>query len=280
MVTKPVVELAHTTDKFGGYERGIRWPRMVVHHTTATTEPGDHPSLGCMTSPANPDTHCGTASCNYLIARSGTIYEVVDPHGGAPWTNGRVLRPDLTNPIIAQVVKDGVNPNQWSLTIEHECLAGHEGELTVAQWRSSAQLVAWLCQEFHLTPDRTHLVGHYQVDGVNKVNCPGWSDEQWATHVARVQAIVAAGPVDPVSQALVNWYRAIRPVELQGDLSPSVHYEADVNFSAIFAHVQGWQRAIVGEYVGAWFDADGTIWPIHWSVLAALNATKMVRRRG
>lgn len=178
----PVIDRTHQSPN-RGYATGQHRPEAVVWHITEGTN-----SLGWLTNPAS------NASSNYLIARDGTIYELVPPTESA-WANGAVKTPDQSNPLIARWLREGVNFNQRTISIEHEgkTSRGAGGSLTAAQVDATVALTAWLCQRFGLAPDQTHILGHYEIDSVTRPNCPGFSAAEWETWVGRVAAAVGGG---------------------------------------------------------------------------------------
>lgn len=175
----------------GGYQHAHD-PRCLVWHITQGTN-----SLGWLTNPTS------GASSNYLIARTGAIYELVPPEVSA-WANGRVVNPDLSNPVIAGAIREGRNLNTVSISIEHEGFTsqGRGGSLTAAQVDASVALSAWLCATKGIAPDRQHILGHFQVDSVDRPNCPGFSGAEWAAWVGRVAALVNP----PASEGSVRTY--------------------------------------------------------------------------
>lgn len=127
-----------------------------------------------------------SASAHLVIARDGTIYSLV-PLREAAWAQGGVNNPDRSNPIVQQTVDAGVNPNLRSYSIE--CVGystyGKGGALTELQAAALQRATAYLCWRSHLTCDRTHVLGHYQWDSVNRPNCPGFAEWEYALWVAR-----------------------------------------------------------------------------------------------
>jgi hypothetical protein len=123
---------------------------------------------------------------NYLPGPTGyfmqsgddcTIYSMEDGRlvrgiydSDSAYTNGTVIGPDMSNPIIASLVRANVsNTNRYSLTIEHQGFA--RNKFTDAQYESTARMVAYWCQKYGWECNRTRVVGHYQV-GEHK-GCPG-----------------------------------------------------------------------------------------------------------
>lgn len=201
IIPKPPMVIDHTPSKFG-YRQGTRQQLIICDHITAakrSTYHLDTPSLGWLRDPhldANGDDI--SPSVNYLIGRSGVIVEVVPPDGPAPWTNGidydlypNGKRPNMANPLIADVTRRRISPNQICITIEHEGEDG--GEMTPAQWIATIALHAWLCQRFRIVPDTTHIIGHNQIDGIDRPYCPGWTEAQWTTLRGTVAKRLAQG---------------------------------------------------------------------------------------
>lgn len=206
VVPQPHIELFFPMD--GGQEEGRyihtskmgsshpHETQMISNHVTAPPAPNlsDHGSLRYLT--LNP----AQASVHFLIARDGTIYWGGVPLDQSAWTNGldydlgpgpyaNPWKSDLTNPMIAALVRSRMNPNCRTVAIEHEAYNGQG--MTQKQWSSSRHLNAWLCQENSLQPvAKLTMIGHFQIDGINRPNCPGWTAAQWAEHEAGVRAIL------------------------------------------------------------------------------------------
>lgn len=126
------------------------------------------------------------ASAHIVIARNGDLYSLV-PLKEPAWAQGGVHNPDMTNPIIAQTVNAGVNPNLRSYSIECVGMSsyGRGGALTTPQALALQRVTAYLCWRSHLTCDRTHILGHYQWDSVNRPNCPGHAEWEYRLWIAR-----------------------------------------------------------------------------------------------
>lgn len=199
-LTKPTVDTGHPSPN-RGYARGTRRVDAVIWHITAGTD-----SLGWLTNPSS------GASANYLIARTGTIYELVPPNESA-WANGRVCNPDADHnqPLVTKWVAEGGNFNQRTVSIEHEGMSslGNGGSLTAAQVAATVHLTAWLCQMFRLTPDRQHIFGHFEIDDCDRPNCPGFSQAEWTDWLGRVAGLLAGKPptamLEPVVTTGQDW---------------------------------------------------------------------------
>jgi N-acetyl-anhydromuramyl-L-alanine amidase AmpD len=167
-----------------GYPAAKRRVRLIVWHIT---EGSLRSSLDWLASPMS------QASANDVVSRDGHLYVMV-PSGEAPWTNGRLCRPTLTNPIIEQSVRLGVNPNVWSHTIE--CVGwsswGRGGSLTDVQTAALIARTAEICLAYRLTADPTHIVGHMMFDACDREGCPGFAEREWASWRRAVQTLAFA----------------------------------------------------------------------------------------
>lgn len=130
----------------------------ICDHQTA----GQYP--GCLSWMCNSEAQ---ASAHYLVTRDGEIFQLVNDEDVA-WHAGAI-----NNPIWS--LYDGINPNKVLIGIEHECYpdVGGDGNLTEIQYQASLWLHQLLIQKWNIPIDRNHLIGHYQIDSVNRSNCPG-----------------------------------------------------------------------------------------------------------
>lgn len=134
--------------------RNGRKPIAIVNHITA----GKYP--GCLSWLRNP---ASKASANYLVTKAGKILQLVRDEDTA-WANGGVNKPSWP-------LYDGTNPNRYTISIEHEALAGET--LTEAQYQATLWLHRQLVAKHGIPVDRDHIIGHYRIDSVNRANCPG-----------------------------------------------------------------------------------------------------------
>lgn len=103
-------------------------------------------------------------SAHYAVGSSGEIHQYVMENDTA-FHAGYVVNP------AARLVQErpGVNPNFYSIGIEHE---GKPGEpLTPAQAAASAALIRDLAARWGIPLDRDHVIGHSEIRA--SVNCPG-----------------------------------------------------------------------------------------------------------
>jgi len=130
----------------------------IVNHQTAGKGTG---SLSWLSNPKS------SASAHYLIYRDGTVYQLVNDSDTA-WHSGAVNKPSWT-------LYDETNPNRYTIGIEHECYpeVGGDGNLTEVQYQATMELQKQLIKTYGIPIDREHIIGHYQIDSVNRPNCPG-----------------------------------------------------------------------------------------------------------
>ena len=176
-------------------------PLVIVSHIT------DGPYPGCLHWLTNPHRY-PLSSAHYLINRAGRIYQLVRDEDTA-WGNGVVNRPSsalvLNHP--------GVNPNLYSLSIEHE---GTPWEpLTEAQTLATIWLHEQLCTRWEIPRSRNYLLGHHEIDSVNRANCPG-AHFPW-TRLLQELAASESGSLDWASYLYQGLPVRIR---LDGELLP------------------------------------------------------------
>lgn len=130
-------------------------PIAIVNHITAGRYPG---CLNAMLNPAH------KASSHYLVTKDGQIFQLVRDEDSA-WANGKVNKPTWL------LYKVGINPNNYTLSIEHEALSG-EG-LTEQQYQATLWLHKQLIDRWGIPVDEEHIIGHNRIDSVDRPNDPG-----------------------------------------------------------------------------------------------------------
>lgn len=134
--------------------RNGKKPLAIVDHITAGLFPG------CLAWLRN---SLAKASAHYLVTKAGKIYRLVRDEDTA-WANGTINKPHWQ-------LYDGSNPNRYTLSIEHEGLAGEA--LTEEQYQATLWLHKQLISKWKIPIDDNHIIGHYRLDSVNRPNCPG-----------------------------------------------------------------------------------------------------------
>jgi len=159
----------HVTDGPAGneYASAVSW----------FLNPASEVSAHFVTSPAGDITQCvdtaNTAFANGLsyYARLGDFPKAVGwVWQGAGWYSPRkqLVRPSW------QLLTQGVNPNDETLSIESAAQTGHA--LPAAQWGALYALLRWLGARYPqllpYVPGRT-LIGHFMLDPLGRSQCPG-----------------------------------------------------------------------------------------------------------
>ncbi len=143
------------TPNFRSGRRGDLPVDMVVIHITEGTADSTYSWFG---SPKS------QVSSHYHVRKDGYIDQFVDEKDEA-FHAGRILNP--TAPLVLD--RDGINPNWYSIGIEHE---GQNGEaLSPAQQESSIELLRDICSRHKIPLTRRHVVGHHEIYAAK--TCPG-----------------------------------------------------------------------------------------------------------
>lgn len=152
----------HASPNFSG--RGTCGLEAIVLHVTG---PG---SLAGMRSWfKNPASQ---VSAHFGIGKNGELEQYV-PLEAAAWHAGILNLPDTSNPLIARWKEQGINPNRCHIGIE--LLLGGPAEPLVnypAMEQTLETLLLWLRDVTGIPLDRTHVIGHYQLDAINRSTDP------------------------------------------------------------------------------------------------------------
>jgi len=186
------------------YDTSNRPIEAVVLHGTAGSV-GSALNWLCNPQPQNPKAR---VSANYVVSRAGVVYELVDwrNHRRA-WANGIVENWDKSLDWLAWCIAAGVNPNDVTVSIEHEAselaMRGR-APMTDAQFNASIDLTADILRSAgRLATDKT-VVGHYQISGGRKRDCPGvinppaYTRVLWLRHKDLKPAIAGGSMFDQV----------------------------------------------------------------------------------
>ena len=136
-----------------------------------------------------------------MIGQDGAVHQLVRLRDAA-WGNGIPDHPLW--PVIAE--RGATNPNHYTVSIEHaKHSTDNSDPLTPAQLSASVALVRWLLTELPrrgLAGDRliaardagalpAIVIGHFQIDSVNRAHCPGTWD--WGAYYALLELDLAEG---------------------------------------------------------------------------------------
>lgn len=134
--------------------RGIYKPEIIVIHISAGTLDG-------MTSWfMNPVSQ---VSAHYGVGFGGKVMQYVEEANMA-WANGNLRNPTF------KLMKPGVNPNLYTISIENE---GYNlANAPETQMKTLYELIKDVAGRYNIPIDRDHIIGHFEVDGVNRPFCP------------------------------------------------------------------------------------------------------------
>lgn len=147
----------HFTPNVRQKPRSDRHSPLIVLHTMAGS------LAGTLAHFQHPNTK---VSSHYGIGRKGEIHQYVQETNGA-WTNGRILQATSK-----QILQRGGNPNHYTITIEFEG-KDRGGAIDEAQYQAGHWLIRQIAARWNIPLTREYIIGHYEIDRVNKINCPG-----------------------------------------------------------------------------------------------------------
>jgi N-acetyl-anhydromuramyl-L-alanine amidase AmpD len=110
------------------------------------------------------DNPASQASSHYMVGKGGQIWRFVNETDMA-WHAGGVAFPSWV------LLKPNVNPNLYTIGIEHEGFSGEPW--TDAMYQSCAELIADICRRYGIPVDRNHIIGHNLINSNGRANCPG-----------------------------------------------------------------------------------------------------------
>lgn len=108
---------------------------------------------------ANPNSQ---VSSHYGIGNNGEIHQYVQENNSA-WANGRVKNPRW------KLIKPGINPNLYTISIEHEGYDLFKAPQTLKF--VSGAMIRDICVRYSIPMDREHIIGHYEIFS-GKPYCP------------------------------------------------------------------------------------------------------------
>lgn len=117
-------------------------------------------------------------SAHFTIAKSGAIAQHVSIHDSA-WANGleyiggrwRSAEGNWVIPTWPDLVR-GINPNRYTISIEHEGF--WQEPWTTAMRAANDQVLRYIAEQtgLYYVPHRS-LIGHYEINPVDRAHCPG-----------------------------------------------------------------------------------------------------------
>ncbi len=157
-------------------------PEAIVIHIMAGSEVGTDSWF---------KTDSAHVSAHYGVSKAGEIHQYVKDEDTA-FHCGIVENPAWGG------LKTGVNPNLYTIGIEHE--GGPEDEWPPEQYASSAWLIAQLAQKWGIALDRSHIVPHFWIRASK--SCPGKVVD--LDKLIAVAVAMSTGGETPASQSNVS----------------------------------------------------------------------------
>ena len=200
-------------------------------------------------------------SAHYGIGRAGQVHQYVR-EGDTAWHAGRVNAP--TWPLL----KPGVNPNLYTIGIEHEARQKDVGRWPDAMLQTSAALLGEIASRWGIPLDRAHVIRHCDIYSL-KPFCPGPGVDLDELIGTAKGSLVIASPFNFVPQpgqtkatARVNVRMQVPATDapLVGTFSPgdAIAYDGwTSNGEAVHGNAH-WYRDARGNYI--W--AGGTSTPV------------------
>ena len=117
-------------------------------------------------------------SAHFCVGKDGTIDQYVSVNdtayaNGLAWQNGEwqnALGKKVT-PTWQDIIPQ-INPNRYTVSIEHEGFP--QDTWTPAMHAANNRLLVWLAEQFELALVPQHsLIGHGEINPLDKANCPG-----------------------------------------------------------------------------------------------------------
>lgn len=147
--------------------------QAVVMHGTAGPV---HAAINWLRDP-QPGHLDNRVSSNYIISKLGVIYELVEWEKGLrAFANGIVENSDKSLVWLNDAIHNHINPNWITVSIEHEATQKemiNHASMTDAQFNSSIDLTAYILKATGLKATHQTIIGHNQISGTKKYNCPG-----------------------------------------------------------------------------------------------------------
>jgi N-acetyl-anhydromuramyl-L-alanine amidase AmpD len=143
--------------------------KAVVMHIAAGSMAGIFPTFN---DPAR------LASAHFAIAKDGRIEQYVSIDDTAYGVGMRYKDGNWYNPrgVLSHPTWTGMqpplNPNLYTISVEHE--GQPEDPWTPQMYDANKRLLQWIAKQINLTyVPRQTLIGHFEIDPVDRPNCPG-----------------------------------------------------------------------------------------------------------
>jgi len=131
-------------------------PKGIVYHITADNKRKQ--ALSWFQNSA------ARVSAHYIITPNGDIFLCVNP-------NMKAYHAGVKKNPTAEIIKDNYvsNPNEFLLGIE---VVANGNDITDKQFKALKELTIYLCKEFNIKINRYHLIGHNEINVIDKTLDP------------------------------------------------------------------------------------------------------------
>jgi len=164
-------------------------PDIIVCHIT---EGSASSAINWFANPAS------EVSAHFVVSKTGEVTQCV-PIEETAWANPTRTDPSANSYYgkseIKAIRERKTSANYYSVSIEHEGIYSQTGgALAPAQLKASIELIQHIRKEVKriygitIPIDREHIIGHYQTNKVDKINCPG-RKFQWDEIIAGVKKL-------------------------------------------------------------------------------------------
>ena len=110
-------------------------------------------------------------SAHFGVGRRGEVHQYVGI-GDTARHAGRINKPSWRLIKKNSVTGAYINPNYYTIGIEWEGYPGDQ--ITPEQYAAGLALHKWLLEQYpSIKPNEDTIIGHFMIDSINKVNCPG-----------------------------------------------------------------------------------------------------------
>lgn len=154
-----IIDLSHTMPESNYSKQAIK-PLGACLHFTFDMKRGQ--ALGHFQNPKS------KVSPHYLIERNGDTILLVHPNRKA-YHAGKVKHPMSK---LVQKYYNLKNPNEYLIGIE---VVSDGRDITVEQYESLKKLLLSLSEVYLIPLNREHIIGHYEVNRIDKPFCPVWA---------------------------------------------------------------------------------------------------------
>jgi hypothetical protein len=125
-------------------------------------------------------------SAHYYIARDGWGIEAIDATRHWAWSNGDISRPNTDNPGIRRVLAlraKGYNANE-AYWLEFECVGFPRSyPITEEQVQTVGRIIGERARLSGLPINRETVHGHWEINGIDRQNCPDPNHEAFLNRV-------------------------------------------------------------------------------------------------